>query len=176
MIAVYIIVGLIVLFFVLSAIGPKSFTVQRTTVIKTNRSDLYEYLRFLKNQDEWGPWAKRDPNMNHQYTGDDGEVGFVSAWQGNKDVGEGEQEIKKLVPGEAIESHLRFFKPWKSQSDAFIHLKDVESEGTQVTWGIHGKNETAMMRIMGLVMNMDKMVGKDFDEGLSNLKSIMESR
>lgn len=123
--------------------------------------------------DEWSPWAKRDPDMKHSYTGTDGEVGFISRWVGNKDVGEGEQEITKIVDGERIETQLRFLKPWKSVSDAFLSVDDSSNGKIKVSWGFTGKNKFPMT-IMAMFMNMDKMIGKDFEEGLASLKSIME--
>lgn len=112
--------------------------------------------------------------MKQEFIGEDGKVGFVAKWEGNKDVGVGEQEIKNIVTGERIETELRFFKPWKSQSDAYIQTDETAAGGTQVTWGFSGKNPVPM-NIMMLFFNMDKAVGKDFEEGLSKLKTIMES-
>ena len=174
MIVLYIVVALVILFFALSALGPKTYAVDRTIVIDKPRADVYNSIKYLKSHDDWSPWSRRDPNIQQQYNGTDGEVGFTSSWQGNKDVGEGEQEIRKLVDNERIETELRFTKPWKSRSDAFIQLEDAGDSSTKVTWGFSGKNESAMMRIMGLFMNMDKMVGKDFEEGLASLKESLE--
>ena len=174
MIVIYILAGLLLLFLVLAAMGPKHYRVTRSTVINRRRSDVYNYVRFLRNQDEWGPWARKDPGMEHSFKGTDGEVGFVSAWKGNKQVGEGEQEITGLDENRRVDSALRFFKPWKAESDAFIILDDHEG-GTNVTWGFEGVNKTLMSRAMGVFMNMDKMVGGDFEEGLQNLKGVLES-
>lgn len=174
MIVIYIVLGLLVVFFVLSMMGPRDYTVARSTSIARSRSDVYNYLRFLKNQEEWGPWAKLDPNMEHNYIGTDGEVGFVSQWKGNKQVGEGQQEITELVENETIGSHLSFIKPFKAESDVELRLKERANGETMVTWHMHGKNSTAISRIFGLFMNMDKALGKDFDEGLGTLKGILE--
>jgi hypothetical protein len=111
--------------------------------------------------------------MEKKLTGTDGEVGAMSYWNGNKDVGEGEQEITKIVDGERVESELRFLKPWKSTSDAYLATEAVDANSTKVTWGFSGKNKFPFS-IMMLFMNMDKAVGKDFEEGLDNLKSILE--
>jgi len=119
-IALYIIVGLVVLIGILALAAPKTFAVSRSIEIAKDKSEVFEYIRFLKKQDEWSPWQKKDPNMEKEFAGTDGEVGAISRWKGNKEVGEGEQEITKVIGGERIESRLRFFKPWKSESDAFI--------------------------------------------------------
>ena len=112
--------------------------------------------------------------MHKEYRGTDGEVGSVSYWRGNKEVGEGEQEITKIIDGERIEGELRFLKPWKSESDCYFETKDTGSDATEVTWGFSGKNKFPFS-IMMLFMSMDKMVGKDFEQGLSTLKSLLEN-
>ncbi|MDX1409521.1 MAG: SRPBCC family protein [Saprospiraceae bacterium] len=174
MIALYIVIGLFILFAILWMIGPREYKVDRSLVVNRNRQEIYDYVRRLENQDNWGPWSQRDPNMEKSTRGADGEIGFISSWRGNKQVGEGEQEITRLVPNERVETALRFFKPWKSQSDAFIHLEDEGENATRVTWGFKGENNNAMSRVMGVFVDMDKAVGKDFEEGLHNLKKIME--
>jgi hypothetical protein len=173
MIIVYIVLGIVVLFLLLSMIGPKDYTVTRSITINKARSEVYDHMKSLVTFDEWSPWAKRDPNMEKTFRGTDGEVGFVSHWKGNKQVGEGEQEIVKLVENERIEMHLTFLKPFKAESDTWWDLTD-DDEGTLVTWGIYGENKSPIQRVMGLVMNMDSMMGKDFNQGLKTLKQQLE--
>jgi len=172
-ILLYILIGLVVLIAILAMIAPKSYDVSRSTSISRPIAEVFDYVRSLKKQDEWGPWAKRDPNMTKEFTGTDGEVGAISSWKGNKEVGEGEQEITGIKENEVVETQLRFFKPWKSQSDAYIKVDDEGNSSTKVTWGFSGKNKFPVS-IMMLFMNMDKSVGKDFEQGLSDLKSILE--
>ena len=119
----YVLLGIVVLVIFLIAIGPKSYHVNRSIIIQKPVEEVFQYLKFLKNQDGWSPWKKKDPNMTQTYTGTDGEVGFVARWEGNKEVGTGEQEIKKIVENSRIESELRFYKPWESQSDAYMNVK-----------------------------------------------------
>ncbi|MBO0322454.1 SRPBCC family protein [Muricauda sp. CAU 1633] len=175
MTVLYILVGLVLLIIILAAIAPKTYNVSRTTTIAKPKSEVFAYLKSLKKQGEWSPWGKRDPNMEQKFTGTDGEVGSMNYWNGNKEVGEGEQEITKIVDGERIESELRFLKPWKSTSDAYITTEEVDANTTKVTWGFSGKNKFPMT-IMMLFMNMDKAVGKDFEEGLASLKNILENQ
>ncbi|MEZ4808840.1 MAG: SRPBCC family protein [Allomuricauda sp.] len=169
----YILAGLVVLILILALLAPKTYDVSRSIEIAQPKKAVFDNLRSLKNQDEWSPWAKKDLNMAKKFTGTDGQVGATSYWNGNKDVGEGEQEITKIVDGERIESQLRFLKPWKSTSDAYLVTEEVGKDKTKVTWGFTGKNKFPFS-IMMLFMNMDKMVGKDFEEGLSNLKQTLE--
>lgn len=111
--------------------------------------------------------------MKQTYFGTDGEVGFIAKWEGNKDVGEGEQEILSITENESIKSNLRFFKPLKSESEAYIRVVDLTKNQTNVTWGFKGKNPMPFNVFM-LFFNMDKTVGKDFEEGLATLKQILE--
>ena len=169
----YILIGIVVLIAILGLIAPKSFNVSRSVDIARPPSDVYNYVRFLQKQAEWSPWELKDPNMNKQFEGTDGEVGAISKWQGNKEVGEGEQEIIQLTPNKRVDARLRFFKPWKSESDAYMITDDNGSGGTTFTWGFSGKNKFPFS-IMMLFMNMDKAVGGDFEQGLSMLKSNLE--
>ena len=169
----YILGGIILLLLILALIAPKTYDVSRSVVVEKPRKEVFEYLRFLKNMDDWSPWAKKDPNMKKEFKGTDGEVGAISSWVGNKEVGEGEQEITKIIDGERVEGKLRFFKPWKSEADCYFITEDSGARATKVTWGFKGDNKFPMS-IMMLFMSMDKMVGKDFEEGLATLKEIMD--
>ena len=170
----YILMGILVLVVFLAIIAPKNYNVYRTIEVARPKAEVFEYLKYLKKQREWSPWEKKDPDMDHKFTGTDGEVGAISYWNGNKDVGEGEQEITKIIEGERIEGELRFLKPFKSTSDCYFDVEEISGGSTKVTWGFSGKNKFPMS-IMMLFMNMDKMVGKDFEEGLGSLKSILEN-
>lgn len=169
----YILAGIVFLVIILALIAPKNYDVSRSIKVQQSVPVVFEYLKYLKNQDNWSPWGKRDPNMKKEFEGTDGEIGATSKWEGNKDVGSGEQEIKRIVENEVIESELRFLKPWKSQSDAYLRVKETGEGETEVTWGFSGKNKFPVS-IMMLFMNMDKAVGKDFEEGLVSLKDILE--
>ena len=175
MIAVYIITIIVAALVILNFAAPKRFDLNRNIEINASVSTVYNYLKYIKNQDDWSPWKKKDPDMHQEFEGTDGEIGFISRWKGNKDVGEGEQELKHLVENESVLSELRFFKPWKSESDAYLHLKDMNGNTTRVTWGFSGRNKFPF-NIFMLFFNMEKSVGKDFDEGLTSLKSILEKR
>ncbi len=168
----YILAGIVLLVIILGIVAPKSYEVSRSIDVKQNIYKTFEYLKSLKSQDEWSPWGKRDPNMKKEFTGTDGEVGAISKWEGNKEVGSGEQEVTNIIDKQLIESQLRFLKPFESTSDAYLKVIEIE-EGTRVTWGFTGKNKFPM-NIMMLFMSMDKMIGKDFEEGLQSLKKILE--
>ena len=169
----YILGAIIFLLIILVLIAPKQYDIKRRIVINKPESEVFQYLKFIKNQDEWSPWKKKDPNMKQTFLGEDGQVGFISKWQGNKDVGMGEQEILSINENEYIKTKLRFLKPWKSESDAYLTIESLTSGITTVTWGFSGKNQIPF-NIFMLFFNMDKTVGKDFEEGLTSLKQILE--
>ncbi|HAT65965.1 MAG TPA: polyketide cyclase [Flavobacteriaceae bacterium] len=173
-IAIYIIAAVVVLFILLAAIAPKKYESNRSIVINRPLGEVFQYLKYVKNQDYWSPWKERDPNMKQTFTGQDGTVGFISAWESDhKQVGSGEQEIVNIVENEKIETELRFLKPWKSVSQGYIKVADEGNNQTKVVWGFYGDAKLPMSIFM-LFMNMDKAVGKDFEEGLAKLKTILE--
>ena len=173
MIFLYIVMVILVIIIALALAAPKTYHVERSIEINIPIAEVFSYIKHIKNQDNWSPWKKKDPNMSQEFFGEDGNVGFIAKWVGNKEVGEGEQEIKKIIENSRLESQLRFQKPWKSESDAFINVEKIDDENTEVIWGFSGNNKVPM-NIMMLFFNMEKTVGKDFQEGLEKLKEILE--
>lgn len=167
--AVIIAIPLIVALFV-----KKDYKVEREIVIQKPVQQVYDYLKYLKNQDEFSKWASMDPAMKQTYRGTDGTVGFVSAWESESDdVGVGEQEIKGMTEGKRLDYELRFMKPFESTSKAYLTTDAAADSSTKVTWGFEG-NMPYPMNLMTLVMNMDEAIGNDLEVGLNNLKKVME--
>nr|WP_321237386.1 SRPBCC family protein [uncultured Psychroserpens sp.] len=175
MIVLYIIGILVLLFILLALIAPKHYQVNRDIIIDKPLPEVFNYLKHIKNQDYWSPWKKKDPDMKQEFVGTDGEVGFIAKWDGNKEVGLGEQEIMNIIENDRIEARLRFFKPWKSESDAVTKVEDAGQGKTKVIWGFSGSNKVPA-NIFMMLYNVDKHVGKDFEEGLTSLKEILESK
>ena len=173
MIFLYIILAIIGLIVLLALVAPKKYEVNRSVIINRSLPEVFEYLKLVRNQDYWSPWKKKDPNMKQESIGTDGQVGFIAKWEGNKKVGIGEQEILHIEHNEHIKTQLRFLKPWKSTSDAYIKVTEIENNQTNVTWGFTGNNPVPM-NIFMLFFNFEKAVGKDFEEGLASLKEILE--
>lgn len=171
----YIVLGLIALLLVAAFIMPKDYAVEREIVVNRPKAEVFEYLKSLKKQNDWSVWGLRDPNMKKTFSGTDGTVGFVSMWEGNDEVGKGEQEITKIEEGERIDTQLRFLKPFESTSDAYMITKAIDSTSTQVKWGFTGRMPIPM-NLMLPMLNIDESVGKDFQEGLANLKGILEKQ
>ena len=167
---------LVIIVGVLAVIAPTDMQVEREVVINKPKAEVFEYLKFVKNQDDWGPWKKRDPNMKQTYKGTDGEVGFVVAWESDHEkVGTGEQEIKKIVDGERIEVELRFKVPFESKSNGYYITESAGDDKTKVKWGFTA-SAPVPMNIMLLFMDIDAEVGKDFEQGLADLKIVMEKQ
>lgn len=170
----YILLALITIVLFLALVAPKKYEVNRSIVVNKSLPETFQYLKLIRNQDHWSPWRKKDPNMKQESVGTDGEVGFIAKWEGNKEVGIGEQEILHIEHNDRIESQLRFFKPWKSVSNAYIKVTEVAPNQTNITWGFKGENAIPF-NIFMLFFNFEKTVGKDFEEGLFTLKEILES-
>ncbi|MFM9948226.1 MAG: SRPBCC family protein [Saprospiraceae bacterium] len=157
---------------ILSLIAPKEMLVERSIVIAAPREVVFKEVATFEKRNAWSPWMKLDPNMKLERTGEDGTVGAISKWEGNDQVGTGQEEFIAITPNERVESKLTFLEPWESKADAWVRLADAEG-GTKVTWGI--KSPMPMpMNIMALFMDMDAMMGKDFESGLADLKGIAE--
>jgi hypothetical protein len=152
----------------------KDYSIQREITINKTKNEVFDFLRFLKNQDKFSKWANMDPNMEKSYTGVDGTVGFISSWKSKKeDVGSGEQEIKQIIAGERLEYEIRFIEPFEATDKASLTTESISPNQTKVVWRFDGRMDYPM-NLMLLFMNFEKMIGDDLEIGLENLKSILE--
>ena len=165
-VAILIAIPLIVALFV-----KKEYVVEREVTINKPKEQVFDYVKYLKNQDNYSKWVRMDPNMKKDFRGTDGTVGFVYAWDGNKDAGKGEQEIKNITEGERVDVEVRFEKPFEGIATAPIITEAVAENQTKVKWGMKGKS-TYPMNFMNLFM--DGMLGKDLEISLTTLKGILE--
>jgi len=171
---VFVSVGLIALLLVTALFVNKEYAVVRQVIINKPKPLVFEHVRYLRNQDNFSVWAKMDPDMKKEYRGIDGTIGAVSAWDSKvKNVGKGEQEIMKISYGERLDVELRFIKPFKSTGYAYMITENVSDNQTKVIWGFTGKIPYPM-NLMLVCMNMEKMLGKDLEKGLGNLKATLE--
>jgi uncharacterized protein YndB with AHSA1/START domain len=173
MIVVYIILGIIAVLLIAGLLISKDIKATREIVINKPCAEVFSYIKYLKNQDNFSKWASMDPNMNKSYRGTDGTVGFVSAWEGNKKVGKGEQEIKAIEEGKKVEYEIRFEKPFKSVAKSVMMAESAGNSSTKISWGFQGCMSYPM-NVMKLFMNMEKNIGNDFGIGLQNLKTVLE--
>jgi RimJ/RimL family protein N-acetyltransferase len=169
----YAVLGLIAIVLIAALVMPREYAVEREITVSRPVADVYDYLESLRNQNNWSVWAKRDPNIKMEFKGTDRTVGFTYHWEGNDEVGKGEQEITKITKGQRIDTELRFLEPFESKSDAYLITESVGDNATKVKWGFAG-NMPYPMNAMLPFMGMEKSVGKDFSDGLSNLKAILE--
>ena len=173
MIILYIVLGLIAALLIAGLFISKDMKATRSIFINKANAEVFNYIKYLKNQQNYSKWASLDPNMKNEFRGADGEVGFVNSWTGNKKVGQGEQEIKGIEEGRRFITELRFIKPFKSVAKATMSTESINENCTKVSWGFEGRMNYPM-NVMKLFMNMDKTVGDDFSIGLNNLKTILE--
>jgi hypothetical protein len=168
------IIGIIALVLIVALFVEKDYAVVRQVVINKSKTEVFEFTKYLKNQNQYSVWASADPNMKKDFRGTDGEVGFVSAWDSEKkDVGKGEQEIMKIVDGERIDYELRFIEPFEAKDLAYMTFEATGDSTTLVKWGFNGHMNYPMNMTL-LFMDFDAMLGKDLEEGLQNLKVLLE--
>ena len=155
------------------AMQPATFQVQRAATIAAPPAIVFAHVNDFHKWEAWSPWAKLDPEMKTTYSGEPAGKGAVYAWTGNSEVGEGRMTILESQPGERVEIKLEFLKPFAATNIAVLAFKP-EGDGTAVTWTMDGNN-TFITKAVGLVMNMDKMIGADFEKGLATLKAVVEA-
>lgn len=170
---VIVIVILIAIPLVLAIFIKNDYAVTREIVINKPKATVFDYVKHIKNQNTYNAWILADPNIKHKYTGTDGNVGFINAWEGNSSVGKGEQEITKIADGSRIDMELRFKEPMESTGYAFMSTDEVDPASTKVIWGMQGRSSYPF-NFMNLFM--DSMVGNKLNQGLTNLKKEVEKQ
>ncbi|WP_105167752.1 SRPBCC family protein [Pseudoalteromonas sp. T1lg23B] len=159
--------------FILALFVADSYHVEREVVIEQPVEQVFSYIKLLKNQGNYSTWAQMDPAMETEYRGEDGTVGFVSAWRSkHPEVGVGEQEIIKIDENQRIDFELRFKEPFQSIDPAYM-ITEQAPEGTRVKWGFSGHMDYPM-NLMLLVVDFEQMLGDDLQMGLENLKEVLE--
>lgn len=164
--------ALIVVILLIAAVAPKDFKIEKSITINKPKAEVFAYLKMLQNAKNWEPWSKMDPDMKVELKGVDGTVGAISSWSGNKEVGSGEQEIKNISENEKIDFELRFSEPMKAVNTAYYTTQDAGENQTQVTWAMQGKTPYPM-NLLCLIMK--GKVEKNFEQGLANLKIVLET-
>jgi Na+-transporting methylmalonyl-CoA/oxaloacetate decarboxylase gamma subunit len=153
--------------------APTQFSAERSVEIDRPADEVFEFVKYLRNQNKYSVWGALDPDMVMEYRGTDGTVGFVSAWAGNEEAGRGEQEITGIQEGERIDYELRFYEPFESTSYAFKTTEALSESRTRVTWGMYGEIPRPLNLLM-LFMNLEEAIGEDYQTGLNNLKTLLE--
>ena len=155
-----------------AATRPDSFRVERATVIKAPPAKVFALIDDFRQWAGWSPWEKLDPAMKRTHSGAASGKGAVYAWEGNGDVGAGRMEILETTAPSRVLIRLDFMKPFEATNTAEYTIQP-EGDATRVTWAMYGP-APFLSKLMQVFVSMDKMIGKDFEQGLANLKALAE--
>lgn len=165
---------LVIVALVVALFLPTTFNVERSAMISQPRDSVFNYIKFLENQEEFGIWWKADPQMQVSHSGTDGQPGFTTTWKSQKDdVGSGQQKIMAIQQGQRIDLELKFIEPFESTNKSFMSTQKIDTNTTRVSWGISGEMPYPG-NLMTLFIDMEKQLGTDLENGLKNLKRILE--
>ena len=155
-----------------AATRPDTFRVERATVIKAPPAKVFALIDDFHQWAGWSPWEKLDPAMKRTHSGAANGKGAVYAWEGNSDVGAGRMEILETTAPSRVLIRLDFMKPFEATNTAEYTIQP-EGDATRVTWAMYGP-APFLSKLMQVFVSMDKMIGKDFEQGLANLKALAE--
>ncbi len=168
-----IVIALSIALLVFVSSKPNTFSVKRDIAINGQPDKIFPLINNFHRWATWSPYDKKDPAMKRTYSGSESGVGAVYEWDGNKEVGIGKMEIIEATAPSKIRIKLDFFAPFEGHNTAEFSIEQVGSESI-VTWAMTGPSNF-MMKLMHCFMDMDKLVGTDFESGLANMKSVVES-
>jgi hypothetical protein len=166
------IVAVIVLLVLVVATRPAQFRIERSITMAAPPATAFAQVNDLRAWAAWSPWEKLDPELKRTYAGAPAGAGATYAWAGNKKVGEGRMTIEESARPAKIAIKLEFIKPWTATNMTTFIFTPV-AEGTRVTWSMDGHNNFTA-KAASLFMNMDKLVGGDFEKGLAAMKAVAE--
>jgi uncharacterized protein YndB with AHSA1/START domain len=155
-----------------AATRPDSFTVRRSAAVKAPAERIFALINDLHGWAAWSPYEKKDPDMKRSFGGAAMGKGAIYQWDGNKNVGSGSMEITEATPPSKIVIKLDFLKPFEGHNTAEFTMVPM-GDNTTVTWAMYGPT-SFIFKVMGIFMDMDKMIGNDFAAGLANLKAVAE--
>jgi uncharacterized protein YndB with AHSA1/START domain len=173
-IALISIAAIIALLLIVAALQSNWFAISRDITINRPVEEVFEYIRHIKNMEHYNKWVMTDPNQKTAFTGTDGQVGFIYAWDSeNKNAGKGEQEIKQIVLNQKIQMEIRFEKPFKGVSEAIMTTEPATARQTKVTYTFQGAKNFGM-KIAHMLFGLEKILGKDLDTTMQRLKTQLE--
>jgi hypothetical protein len=164
--------GIIALLLIIALFIKKKHYVKREIIINAPLQKVFDFLKLLKNQEEFNKWAKADPARKWEYKGTDGTVGFIISWSGNKKAGEGAKEIMNIIEGKRIETEIRFVKPMRVTASVIMETESLSANQTKVSLINTGKMNYPMNIFIPMA---EKNFPKDMDESLATLKNILEN-
>lgn len=157
---------------VFAATKPDTFKIQRTASINAPADKIFPLINDLHRFNAWNPYEKKDPNLKGSYSGTESGKGARYAFDGNKDVGRGSLEITDSTAPTRVAMQLRMTAPMEANNNIEFTL-EPRGTTTSVTWSMHG-GMSFVAKLMSVFVDMDKMIGKDFETGLANLKAVAE--
>jgi polyketide cyclase/dehydrase/lipid transport protein len=168
-----IVVAIVVLFLIAGLVMGKQMAIEKSIVINKPLQQVFDYIKFVKNHDNFSVWAMMDPDMKKEYRGTDGQPGFVFAWDStkNRNVGAGEQEIKTITEAKSITHELRFLRPMQNVAIANFVFEPASVNSTKLSWGFSCPMKFPMNTMKPMFENM---LGKQLQTGLQNLKTVLE--
>ena len=166
--------AVVIVFIVVVALQPADFRVERSATMAAGAPAAFAQVNDFRNWRGWSPWEKIDPALKRSYDGPTSGTGAVYAWQGNKEAGEGRMTIVESRPGELVRIRLEFYKPFAANNTAEFRFQGA-GERTDVTWSMSGENNF-LSKAMCLFMNMDRLIGGQFEQGLAQMKAIVERK
>jgi len=167
------IAAIVVVFVAVVAMQPSEFRIVRSATISAPAPAVFAQVNDFHNWEAWSPWAKLDPAAKATFEGPSAGTGAIFRWAGNDKIGEGSMTITESRPSDLIRITLEFVKPFAATNTAEFTF-EPEGNQTAVTWSMAGKNNF-IAKAVCLFMNMDKTVGGKFEEGLANMKSVVEA-
>jgi carbon monoxide dehydrogenase subunit G len=165
--------AVVVVFVIVVSTRPATFHVERSTTVSAPPDAVFAQVNDFHAWPNWSPWEKMDPGMKKTFSGSPSGPGSVYSWQGNDKVGEGRMTIEKSDKPSLVSIKLEFLKPFAATNTATFSFVPA-AEGTKVTWAMDGNNNF-MSKTFQMFMDMDKMIGKDFEQGLASMKTAAES-
>ena len=162
----------VVAMLIFAATKPNTFRVQRSANMKASPERVFPHINDFHSWTAWSPWEKIDPNLKRTYSGAESGKGAIYEWEGIKKVGKGRMEITASAPPSTINIQLDFIKPFEAHNRTEFTM-EPQGDATNVTWAMQGQ-QPFMFKVMTLFFSMDKMIGKDFEAGLANLKGLVE--
>lgn len=167
-----IVVAAIALLLVYAATRPDTFAVERSTTIAAPADKLFPLINDMRAFNTWNPYARKDPAMKAEYSGPAAGPGAAFDFQGNKEVGKGRISVTGATEPSLVTMQLDMWEPFEGHNTVNFTLAPVGA-GTRVTWAMHGPS-ALITKVMDIFFNMDRMIGKDFEAGLANLKTLAE--
>lgn len=167
------IVALIVILAVVIQNRPSAFLIERSAVISAAPEQVFDQVNDFRAWQAWSPWEKMDPDLKRDYGGAPAGVGATYGWVGNRKVGEGRMTIQQSDRPSRVVIKLEFLKPMTATNTATFTFTPT-SGGTKVNWAMSGSHDCFAAKAFGLFCNLDKMVGRDFERGLANMKQVCE--